>query len=322
MGTVISFKRNENGEIIICSESTANLRTEKGKSLLQSINEYTAIDIETTGLDTDFDEIIELGAIHVKDGKAVAQYETLVNPQMELDDFIVELTGITNDMIQEAPTLEKVLPDFLEFIGDSTVIGHNVNFDVNFVYDKAIRLLKRTFPNSFIDTMRLSRHLYPDLENHKLSTLASFLGVSKSAHRSLSDCSAVIGCYEKMKQFAADNGIDIDSLVKGQWLRAKDISAKAECVDTTNPLYGKTCVFTGTLEKMPRREAMQLVADLGGFNGDTVTKKTNYLVLGNADYSKIKNGKSNKQRKAEELILKGKDLEILSENAFFDLISQ
>ena len=81
------------------------------------------------------------------------------------------------------------------------------------------------------------------------------------------------------------------------------------------------CVFTGTLEKMSRKDAMQLVVDFGGSVGDNVTKKTNYLILGNNDFCQsIKDGKSNKQKKAEDLILKGHDIEILSENVFYDLV--
>lgn len=91
--------------------------------------------------------------------------------------------------------------------------------------------------------------------------------------------------------------------------------------DENHPLFGKVCVFTGTLEKMQRKEVMQLVADLGGIPGDNITKKTNYLVLGNNDYCKtIKDGKSTKQKKAEKLILDGADLQIIPEEVFYELV--
>lgn len=81
------------------------------------------------------------------------------------------------------------------------------------------------------------------------------------------------------------------------------------------------CVFTGTLDKMQRKEAMQLIADLGGIPGDGVTKKTNYLILGNNDYCKtIKDGKSSKQKKAEKMILEGADLQIVPEAVFYDIV--
>ena len=92
-------------------------------------------------------------------------------------------------------------------------------------------------------------------------------------------------------------------------------------MDNTHPLYNKVCVFTGTLEKYSRQEAAQIVVNLGGSCGNSVTKKTNYLILGNNDYcSMIKDGKSSKQKKAEEYKLKGQDIEIIPESVFYDMI--
>ena len=92
--------------------------------------------------------------------------------------------------------------------------------------------------------------------------------------------------------------------------------------DETHPLYKKVCVFTGTLEKYTRQEAAQIVVNFGGLCGNSVTRKTNFLILGNNDYvSTIKNGKSSKQIKAEEYKLKGQDIEIISESLFYDMIN-
>ncbi|MBE6882311.1 MAG: exonuclease, partial [Ruminococcaceae bacterium] len=103
----------------------------------------------------------------------------------------------------------------------------------------------------------------------------------------------------------------------------KNIVTEITDFDTDTLVYGKCFVFTGILEKMLRKEAMQIVVNMGGFCGDTVTKKTNYLVLGNNDYcSTIKDGKSTKQKKAEALILKGEDIEVISENVFYEMIEE
>ncbi|WP_168163133.1 BRCT domain-containing protein [Facklamia sp. HMSC062C11] len=94
-------------------------------------------------------------------------------------------------------------------------------------------------------------------------------------------------------------------------------------LEVDNLLYGKVCVITGTLEYLFRREAMQIIADIGGINADNVTKKTNYLILGNFEYNSILKGeKSLKLKKAEKYILEGQDLKILSENVFYDLIDE
>ena len=104
-------------------------------------------------------------------------------------------------------------------------------------------------------------------------------------------------------------------------IKAKDISSDCNDFDMNNPIFDKECVFTGKLDKMTRKEAMQIVADLGGKNRDSVTKETNYLILGNNDYCKsITDGKSSKQKKAESYKLKGQDIEILSEDVFYDII--
>lgn len=243
----------------------------KGKSIVSFPDDYCVIDIETTGLSPDWDSIIEIAAEKFHKGNLVDTFSSFVKPddfedaESFLDDFIVDLTGITDEMLSTADSTASVLSRFYSFIGDSILIGHNVNFDINFLYDNCERVIHEHLSNDFIDTMKLSRH-----------------GV-----------------------------------------KANDISTSKTEFDTSNLLYGKVCVFTGTLEKMVRKEAMQIVADLGGKNADNVTKKTNYLILGNNDYCKsIKDGKSSKQKKAEKLKLDGYDIEIIPENVFYDIISE
>ncbi len=124
-----------------------------------------------------------------------------------------------------------------------------------------------------------------------------------------------------MKLYIIEHEISLDSLQPYKNYTYKDISATTDIFDNGHLAYGKTFVFTGTLEKMPRREAMQLVVNLGGICGDGVNKNTNYLVLGNNDYcTTIKDGKSSKHKKAEQLLLAGNNIEIISENVFYEMI--
>lgn len=298
-------------------------RTNKGQSLIAVLDDYISLDLETTGLDPSCNEIIEIAAVKVSCGKIVDSFATLVKPPYEVDDFITELTGITNDMLKDAPSLSAVLPSFIEFVGSSVIVGHNVNFDINFIYDSLERFNSVCFSNNFIDTMRLSRRLFKDFENHKLTTLVKNFGVSvQPEHRALADCEATQGCYEYMKQYIASNGIELESLLASHApsVKACDISATVTEFDESHPLYGKVCVFTGALA-FTRKEAMQLVANVGGINADGVNKQTNFLIIGNNDYcTQIKDGKSNKQKKAEAYILAGRDITILSEKAFLDLL--
>ena len=107
------------------------MERQKGKSLLNLPKDYCVVDLETTGLDSEYDEILELAAIRVRNNQVVDTYSQLVKPEEEIDEFIQRLTGITNEMIANAENIEITLPKFLAFVGDDILVGHNVNFDIN-----------------------------------------------------------------------------------------------------------------------------------------------------------------------------------------------
>ena len=314
-------------EIRVSFESHYNKpdRKDKGHSLLTHLSDYVVLDLETTGLDPTWNEIIEIGAIRVRDNSVVDSFSQLVKPLEPVDDFISELTGITNDMLEEAPRINTVLPLFLDFVGEDIVIGHNVNFDINFLYDNCQEYLSKPFTNDFVDTMRISKRLFPEERHHRLSDLEKRFNLqSSNAHRALSDVILTNQCYEYMLNYMLEKDITFDSIKnrKNQKnLSAKDIVATSDNFDINSPVFNKVFVFTGTLDRMPRKDAMQIVVNLGGSCGDTVTRQTNYLVLGNYDYcTTIKEGKSTKLKKAERLMLDRNDIEIISENVFYDMI--
>lgn len=303
-------------------------RTLKGKSTIDLLSDYIIFDIETTGLDSSYDEVIEIGAIKVKNNKIVSKFNSLVKPKNEIDEYITELTGITNEMVKDAPTIEEILPDFMNYIGNDILIGYNVNFDINFIYDNLYRNKFDVLTNDFIDTMRISRKLLPELPHHRLIDLAKYFKIdSTNNHRSLKDCEITMNVYENLKEIALKKYDNVDEFKnafkkhKKEGLRAKDIVSTNTEFDVDNLFYDKYVAITGTLEKMLRKEAMQIIVDLGGHCEDGVTKKTNFLILGNNDYNPILRGKkSSKLIKAETLKLEGKDIEIISENVFYDII--
>ena len=175
-------------------------RPQKGSSLLMALDDYTVVDIETTGLSPRYSSIIELGAVKVRGGKAVDEVSLLVDPGFSIPPYITALTGITDDMVWTAPPIGDVLPYFLDFVGEDVIVGHNVNFDVNFIYDKSVALGLGPLKNDFVDTMRISRRLYPQYKHHTLADLIERLGVERdTAHRALADCIATAACYERMK---------------------------------------------------------------------------------------------------------------------------
>lgn len=326
--------------------SKQNYRISKGKSLIDLPADYTVIDIETTGLDYKYDEIIEIGAIKIRNRNVIETFQTLIKPtqyyfddefddefdddnnqhsssqRIYIDSFIEKLTGITNEMLSTAPSAIDVFPAFYDFIADDILLGHNVNFDINFLYDLSMNMLHKPISNDFVDLMRLSRKVYPHFKNHKLKTLVANLNVAPNKmHRALNDCFLTHECFGKMKTYVENENIVLSSLWKDSSIKLSEMHGNPELIDIENPFYQQHCVFTGKLELMDRRTAMQFVLDIGGFCENSVTKKTNYLILGNNDYcSAIKDGKSSKQKKAEKLKLDGQDIEIISENVFYDLI--
>lgn len=319
-------------------------REYKGKSVIDFPDNYVVVDTETTGLDVSYDSIIELSALKIENQNIVDDFSTLVKPAPRYKynnisgkfdrpeyvcAFITKLTGITNEMLLDAPEIKDVLPDFFRFIGNSVVVGHNVNFDINFLYEASMNVFNLPFTNDFIDTMRISRKLLPELKHHRLSDISEYFGLSyDGAHRALTDCMLTNTCFSSLKKLAYSKYKSIYDF-KNEFkktvkiLKSKDITTDITEFDSSHPLYGKCCVFTGALEKLTRKDAMQLVVDLGGICGDSVTKKTNFLILGNNDYHAniLKNGKSSKQKKAEQMILDNYDIQIISENVFYDMIN-
>lgn len=157
---------------------------------------YTVIDFETTGLSPRSCEIIELAAIRVRNNMLVDRYQMLVKPQMSLDPFITRLTGISDKMLETAPPITEVLPDFLAFLGSDVLMGHNINFDLGF-----LKAVAPDFEARYIDTMQISRRVAREYPRHRLQDLCSRYGVrNNSAHRAMGDCMATWQCYLKLKE--------------------------------------------------------------------------------------------------------------------------
>lgn len=301
-------------------------RENKGSSIILFPDNYVMIDTETTGLDPRYDEIIELSALKIKNNEVVDTYTTLVKPSEPISSFISELTGITNEMVKDAPILEETISSFISFVGEDKVMGYNAHFDVNFIYDAAQKNLNQDFSNDIIDVLRIARKIVKDSKNHKLKTIADYYDISYDLiHRGEADSLLCLACYTRLKTEAlklyGSEEMFINSFnKKSSKPKVTAIQTTKIEFDTEHPLYEKECVFTGTLSHYPRREAMQLVVDYGGTNRNSVTKKTNYLILGDTDYSRVFDGKSSKQKKAEKYKLGGQEIEIISEKVFYDML--
>ena len=305
-------------------------REGRGKSLLALPDNYTVIDLETTGLSAVYDEIIELAGLKVKDGIVVDEFQQLIKPLVPISNFITEMTGISNEMVEHAPDISNMIGEFIDWIGDDVVVGHNVLFDINFIYDASALILGKSFSNNYINTIRIAKKLVKDLPRYRLCDLCDYYGIkTEGAHRALCDCMMTNELFKRMKSEILEKNLS-EILLAPHVIRhyynsldAKNFTSQIppEEQDTTHPLYGKTICITGVLEKFTRAEAMQIIANIGGINCNSVTKKTDYLVLGCNDYNPlVKDGKSGKQKKAEEYALKGTGISIMDEHTFYDLL--
>lgn len=297
-----------------------NNKPERGTRVKELLQNYCIIDIETTGYNPGLDEIIELCAIRVRNGHVVDKFISLIDPAECIPDYITILTGISTEITSSAPTLEKALPSFIEFVGEDVVLGHNVTFDLNFITFETTHLLGKPFLNNYIDTLPLSRTILSSAPNHKLATLANEFDLPVPSHRADADCITTKALYDLICNIVAEHNID-PFVHRSNTLHADQIKTQNTEFDESNPFYQKTCVFTGALS-FTRRKAMQMVADVGGLNGDRVTKETDFLVVGSTDYiASLKGAKSSKLKKAETLIARGQDIKILTEETFLQLLN-
>lgn len=161
------------------------------------INSYVCIDIETTGLNPKTDKIIEIGAVKIENGVAIEKFETFVNPGRMLEDRIVELTGICDEDLKDAPQMDEIIPKIKEFAGDYVMLGHSVLFDYSFLKKAAVNE-KIPFEMQGIDTLKLSRKYLSNLESRNLGYLCKYFQIPHQAHRALNDAEATCKLYEKL----------------------------------------------------------------------------------------------------------------------------
>ncbi len=290
------------------------------------------VDIETTGLDSSWDQIIEIGAIKVDldNGEILDKFQTLTKPDdtwafsyeegdegnevenddelepLKLDPCIVELTGITDEMLEGAPSNPDAVDLFLEFAQDLPIWAYNAGFDSKFI-NKFTEVHR-----PFKDILALAKRAFPNLENYKLATVAEHLEISTDgAHRSIADCLISKEVLLAGIRFQIKNP---DIYHHG--FKAGDYKPKEEGI-----FYGKSIVFTGALETMTRDGAANHASQYGFKIGASVSKKTDYLVVGVQDLSTLAgHDKSTKQRKAVELIAEGGNIQVITEAEFLRLI--
>lgn len=183
-----------------------------GKNLSGSLNEsinsdVVVVDIETTGFSPLTEDIIELSGVKIIKGEISEVFHTFVKPSKSIPGKIHELTGIDDLMVKDAPTIDVVIPKFIEFVGDAIIVAHNASFDMGFIEENAMKL-RIPFEYRSIDTLALSRLLWPELNRHKLDNITKICGVETFAHhRANDDAHATAEAYLKMVEMLTERGI-------------------------------------------------------------------------------------------------------------------
>ncbi len=169
-----------------------------GIAALDKNSTYVVFDIETTGLSAYNDKITEIGAIKIKNGETIGEFSQLINPQIPIPPKITQLTGINDDMVADKPTIEEVLPEFLDFCENAVIVAHNASFDTGFIRKNATDM-GLSFHNKIVDTLRISRELLPEHSKHNLEVLAKRLNVSlENHHRAVDDATATAEIFLKL----------------------------------------------------------------------------------------------------------------------------
>ena len=180
---------------------------------------FVVFDLETTGLDPLKNEIIEIGAVKIKQGQIIDEFSTFVNPKRRIPAEITKLTGITDDMVKDAPGLYEALNSFKNYCQDVCLVAHNASFDMGFINAKSVRT-GLPFKNIVVDTLELARRLLPGLRSHKLNLLAKHFGIDMGTHhRAVDDANTTAQLLNHFLEMLTNNGV-------------KMVPGKKECRET------------------------------------------------------------------------------------------
>ena len=204
-------------EAYLAPDKTPSVSFSRGQNMEDAT--YCVLDLETTGFSFRTEKITEIGIMKVKNHEVIDEFSTFVNPEKPIPQRVVEVTNITDEMVKDAPTIEEILPKALEFIGDSVLVAHNADFDIGFLKYNAGELGLK-LGNTYIDTLRLAKDLFPEYKKYKLGIIAENLGIKvEVAHRALDDVDTTVKVFNVMLNMLKEKGIitldDIDIKLSG-----------------------------------------------------------------------------------------------------------
>ena len=199
-------------EAYLAPDKVSPVSFSKGQSIDTT---YCVLDLETTGFSFRTEKITEVGIMKVKNGEVIDEFSCFVNPEKPIPQRVVEVTNITDDMVKDAETIDKVMPKILEFVGDSVLVAHNADFDIGFLKYNANEL-GLSLDNTYLDTLRLAKDLFPEYKKYKLGKIAENLGIKvEVAHRALDDVDTTVKVLNVMLNMLKEKGVEtLDDITK------------------------------------------------------------------------------------------------------------
>ena len=299
------------------------------KTSMNLPEDFIAVDLETTGLDTQCCEIIEVSLVTVVGFEVTKRFSTLIKPSGYIPSFITMLTGITNDMVKSAPSIAEIIGSIAGVLDGSVIVGHNVCFDDRFL-QKAFADAGLSCSYSMVDTLRFSRHVFKNLNSRDLDSVADACNLDidvASRHRALSDAEIAARCAIEMwplvKKLYGDNPDAKVTKRSHVDTSFDDLKPTVDEIDESNPFYGSNILITGKMSGMKRAEAAQKAVNLGAVPLKGFSRKVDFLVVGSFDYSANFDGvSSGKMKKAEKAIADGSPMQIVSESFFAEFASE
>ena len=190
--------------------------------------EFVVFDIETTGLNSHTNKIIEIGAVKIKAGRIIDRYSQLINPGISIPYHITEITSITNEQVANQPKIDEAIEKFVEFVGDAVLVAHNAPFDMGFIKRDIKEYLNINLENSVIDTLQMARDLFPDLKKYGLGDLNKVLGLAlENHHRAVDDSQATANMFNIFLEKYKEKGIEyLKDINKGFEVNIKKQSLK------------------------------------------------------------------------------------------------
>lgn len=293
--------------------------------------DFVAIDFETANAKRA--SACSIGMARVRNGKVVDTYYELIKPvPFDFNYINVSIHGITPEMVNEKPTFMELWNDIKSFVGDDVLVAHNVSFEQS-VINQILTSYEETLPSfDYLCTLYMTKFNYPNRLGYKLDDVCKdILGKNVNHHNALEDA---IACAElavhHISKFPTQPLKDLMRALyvtpqreKKEWVKMTGVKPSREELDPNHPYFDKRFVITGVLNSLSREKAVQLLVDCGGIYQESITKVTDYLLIGNEDFQlQLYGSRSGKAKKADEYNAKGSNINIINEDEFLKTVIQ